>query len=67
MSITPFDRDVVRLWQEMGEIPDDLSTRRYAAETCARLVAAYDAVLAAVVDDRPVQMPGQGELFGEVL
>ena len=37
MTIIPFDRRTIRIWEAEGVIPDDLSTREHAAQMCARL------------------------------
>jgi hypothetical protein len=70
MTIIPFDRRTVRIWEAEGVIPDDLSTREHAAQMCARLLREYDALAELYVAHigRPVpspQRPGpaQPELF----
>ena len=36
------DRDQVAVWTAAGTVPDDLSTRQYAARLLARLVDEHD-------------------------
>ena len=70
MTIIPFDRRAVAVWAEAGAIPDDQSTREFAAQLCARLLREYDELIAMYVAHvgQPVpsvqrRNPRQPELF----
>ena len=70
MTIIPFDRRTIRIWEAEGTIPDDQSTREHAAHLCARLLHEYDALCELYVAQlgKPVpsvqrRNPKQPELF----
>lgn len=48
--ICEMDRDMLRIWTEMGGVPADLSSLEYAGRLCMRLWAELQGIEAALVD-----------------
>lgn len=72
MTIIPFDRRTINIWEQTGAIPDDLQTRQHAAHLCARVLREYDELMAMYVAHvgKPVPSvqrpdPKQRELFAD--
>lgn len=42
MTLFTGDRELIAAWAEEGAVPDDHSTREYAAQLCARLLVDHD-------------------------